>query len=91
MKRWNSFPDDIKQAISAAAEDYFWATVDAYKGELEAAYQLAKDGKLTIVQLDQECIDKYDAMAKKIMNEEIGDDPATLKAVNIIKKWRGWD
>ena len=90
MKKWNSFPDDIKQAISAAAEDYFWATVDAYKGELEVAYQLAKDGKLTIVDLDQECKDKYAAMAKKILNEEIGDDPATLKAVDIIKKWRGW-
>ncbi|MFC1863170.1 TRAP transporter substrate-binding protein DctP [Thermodesulfobacteriota bacterium] len=91
MKKWNSFPDDIKQAIMGAAEDFFWVTVDAYKGEVEAAYQLEKDGKLTIVELDQECKDKYDAMAKKILNEEIGDDPATIKAVDIIKKWRGWN
>jgi TRAP-type C4-dicarboxylate transport system substrate-binding protein len=91
MKKWNSFPDDIKEAIMGAAEDYFWVTVEAYKGEVEAAYQLAKDGELTIVELDQECKDKYDAMAKKILNEEIGDDPATIKAVDIIKKWRGWN
>ena len=91
MKKWNSFPEDIKQALRDAAKDYFWVTVDAYKGELDIAYNLEKEGKLTIVELDQECKDKYAAMAKKIMNEDVGDDPATLKAVKIIKKWRGWE
>lgn len=91
MKKWKSLPDDIKEAIKGAAEDYFWATLKVYKGEVEKAYQLEKEGKLTIVELNQECKDKYNAMAKKILKEDIGDDPATLKFVKIIKKWRGWE
>lgn len=90
MKKWESLPDDIQKVIMGAAEDYFWAIVKAYKAEVEKAYQLEKDGKLTIVQLDQECRDKYNAMAKKILKEDIGDDPATIKFVEIVKEWRGW-
>ena len=90
MKKWNSFPDDIKGAISAAAKDYFYATVTNYKKEVDAAYALAKEGKLTIINLDQDCKDKYAAMAKKMMDGDYGDDPATMKAIEIIKKWKGW-
>jgi TRAP-type C4-dicarboxylate transport system substrate-binding protein len=90
MDVWNEFPDDVKKAVEEAAEKYFYATVDAYKGELDTVYQWAKEGKLEIVKLDKECRDKYVAMAKKIMDEETGDDPATRKAIDIIKEWRGW-
>jgi TRAP-type C4-dicarboxylate transport system substrate-binding protein len=91
MDVWKKFPDDVKAALAEAAKNYFYATVDAYKKELDTAYELAKKGKLTIVPLDEECREKYKAMAKKIMDEETGNDPATRKAIDIIKKWRGWN
>jgi TRAP-type C4-dicarboxylate transport system substrate-binding protein len=91
MKVWNSLPDDLKQALRDAGKDYFDATVAGYKGELDIAYQLIKEGKLFSVELDQECKAKYAAMAKKLMDEVAESDPASAKAVKIIKKWRGWE
>ncbi|MFZ0449928.1 MAG: TRAP transporter substrate-binding protein DctP [Desulfatiglandaceae bacterium] len=89
MKKWNSLPDDIKAIIADAAKDYFYATVRGYKEAMDEANQLVKEGKLFSIELDQECRDKYAARAKKIMDEEAVKDPATAKAIKLVKKWRG--
>lgn len=91
MEVWNSQPEELKQALRDAGKDYFNATVSGYKGELEVADQLIKEGKLFSVELDQECKDKYAAMAKQLMDEVAETDAASAKAVKIIKEWRGWD
>ncbi len=91
MKVWNKLPDNIKEILKAAGKDYFYATVAGYKGELDIADQLIKEGKLFSIDLDQECKDKYAAMAKQLMDEVAQTDAASAKAVKIIKQWRGWE
>jgi TRAP-type C4-dicarboxylate transport system substrate-binding protein len=89
MKQWNSFPDDIKKALKDAAKDYYHATVAGYKEEMGVAEQLIKEGKLFEIILDKECQDKYAKIAVEIMDQEAKKDPATARAVKLIKEWRG--
>jgi TRAP-type C4-dicarboxylate transport system substrate-binding protein len=89
LKKWNKLPADVQQTIKNAARDYYYATVKGYKEEITAAEALIKKGELHKVQLDQECLNKYSAMAVEIMDGEALKDGPTAKAIAIIKKWKG--
>jgi TRAP-type mannitol/chloroaromatic compound transport system substrate-binding protein len=86
---WNSLPDDLKQALRGAAEDYYYACRDAYKKDLDACYDLAKQGKLTEVWMDKDLIALHEQVGYALWDEVAGRDAACAKAVQMIKKWRG--
>ena len=89
MKKWEAYPDNIKTALTKAAEDYYYATVDAYKKELETVNNLVKKGDLKVSELNDDCKAKYASVAYRIWDEVAAENPANAKAVEMIKAWRG--
>lgn len=88
MKKWNELSDDLKAAMHAAAEDYWHATVSAYKKELEAVDALVQEGKVKVNVLDQECQQKYAEVAHRLWDDLAKQDDASARAVQMIKDWR---
>lgn len=89
LKKWNKLPDDLKAAMHAAAEDYWHATVEAYKKEIEAVEKLVSEGKVTVNVLDEACQKAYVDVAYKMWDEYATQDDASAKAIKMIKEWRG--
>ncbi len=89
MKKWNKLPDNLKEAMHKAGEDYWHATVDAYEKEMIAVDKLVQEGKVTINVLDQECQQKYADVAHKMWEDYAKQDEASAKAIKMIKEWRG--
>ena len=89
LKKWNKLPDDLKEAMHKAGEDYWFATVREYKKELDAVYEVVKKGELTINDLDEACQKQYADVAYKIWDELAQQDAASAEAIKMIKKWRG--
>ncbi len=88
MKKWNALPDDLKAAMHAAAEDYWHATVRAYKAEMDAVEKLVQEGKVKVNVLDEACQQKYADAAHQIWEELAKQDEASAKAIQMIKEWR---
>ena len=89
LKKWNALPDDLKAAMHKAAEDYWFATVDAYEKEMAAVEKLVQEGKLKVDVLDQDCQQKYADVAHKMWEEYSKQDEASARAIKMIKEWRG--
>ncbi|MBU0465254.1 MAG: TRAP transporter substrate-binding protein DctP [Proteobacteria bacterium] len=89
MKKWNKFPDDIKAALHSAAEDYWYATVAAYKKEIEIVEGLIKEGKVIKNELDDDCKEQYKKAAYEMWDELATQDAASAEAIKMIKAWRG--
>ena len=88
MKKWNRLPDDLKEALRAAAKDYWDATVAGYKNEMQIVQGLVKKGELKEIVLDQACQDQYARGAYEIWDELADQDPDSAKAIKLIKAWR---
>jgi TRAP-type C4-dicarboxylate transport system substrate-binding protein len=88
MKKWNALPDDLKAAMHAAAEDYWYATVKAYEKEMQAVEKLVQEGKVKVCMLDEACQQKYAEVAHQIWGELAQQDEASAKAIEMIKAWR---
>jgi TRAP-type C4-dicarboxylate transport system substrate-binding protein len=82
-------PDDLKEAMHKAAEDYWFATVKAYKKEMDIVNQLIEEGKVKISALDEACRNQYADVAHKIWDELAEQDAASAEAIRMIKEWRG--
>jgi len=89
MKKWNSLPADIKEALRGAAEDYWFITLDAYDKEMKIVEDMVKKGGLKECWLDQDSIDKHTEAAHILWDELASRDAASAKAIQMIKKWRG--
>lgn len=88
MKKWNALPDDLKKVLQESALVYWNKLVDIYDSELKKANDIVKEGKLTITNLDADCQRKHEAAALKIWDEVASKDPASAKAIEIIKSWK---
>ncbi len=89
LKEWNSLPDDLKEALKGAAEDYWHETVKRYGEEISIVEDMTKKGKLKECILDQACIMKHEEAAYRLWDELAAKDEASAKAVQLFKKWRG--
>jgi TRAP-type C4-dicarboxylate transport system substrate-binding protein len=88
MDTWNELSDDLKKALSDAAEQYFHDLNKIYEGELKKNAELVKAGKVINSPIDDAC-DKAHEKAALQLWEEIGKrDPSAAKAIGIIKAWR---
>lgn len=88
LKLWNKLPDDLKAALHKAAEDFFHHNVEGYSKEIEIINALAEKGEVKVVQMDPELVNAHRDAAEKVWDEFAAKDPATAKAIALIKKWR---
>jgi TRAP-type mannitol/chloroaromatic compound transport system substrate-binding protein len=91
MDVWNSLPDDLKEALAGAAEDYWYATVDAYGADLQAVEDMVASGALTEVWLNDATLAECAATAHTIWDEVAARDAACADAIQLIKEWQGLD
>jgi TRAP-type C4-dicarboxylate transport system substrate-binding protein len=88
MDTWKSLPDDLKKAVSDAAEQYFHDLNKIYDGELKKVEALVKAGKVINSPIDAACDEAHEKAALQLW-EEIGKrDPSAAKSIGIIKDWR---
>ena len=88
MDTWKSLPDDLKKALSDAAEQYFHDLNKIYDGELKKVEALVKAGKVINSPIDDACDEAHEKAALELW-EQIGKrDPSAAKAIGIIKDWR---
>jgi TRAP-type C4-dicarboxylate transport system substrate-binding protein len=88
MKTWNSLPDNLKNAMTAAAEDYFHKLLKVYVGELKKVDDLIKAGKVIKSPINAACDRKHEEAALALWDQIGQRDPAAAKAIDIIKDWR---
>lgn len=88
-KSWNELPDNLKQALQKAAENYWTATVDAYGKEFKNAEDMVKAGTLKESKVSAQAIKKQKEIAYKLWDEVAKRDEASAAAIKMIKEWRG--
>lgn len=88
MDAWNELSDDLKKALSDAAEQYFHDLNKIYDGELKKVAELVKAGKVINSPIDDACDKKHEEAAHQIWDKIAKRDAAAAKAIEIIKDWR---
>ncbi|MGD9079522.1 MAG: TRAP transporter substrate-binding protein DctP [Desulfobacterales bacterium] len=88
MDTWNELSDDLKKALSAAAEQYFHDLNKIYEGELKKNAELVKAGKVINSPIDAACDKKHEEAAYQIWDKIAERDAAAAKGIDIIKAWR---
>jgi TRAP-type C4-dicarboxylate transport system substrate-binding protein len=88
METWNSLADDLKKALSDAAEQYFHDLNKIYAGELKKVDELVKAGKVINSPIDDACDKKHEEAAYQIWDKIAQRDAAAAKGIEIIKAWR---
>ncbi len=88
LKKWNKLPDDLKEAMHAAAKDYWHATVSAYGKELEIVKGLVEKGEVKINVLDESCQQKYSEVALQMWEELAKQDEASAKAIQMFRDFK---
>ncbi len=89
MDVWNSLPDDLQEALAKAAEDYWYATIDAYGADVHAVEDMVDSGTLTEVWLDDATLAECAVAAHTIWDEVAARDAACAEAIELIKEWQG--
>jgi len=89
MKIWQSLPPDLQQALAGAAEDYYKGEAAIYDKEYQKVLDKVKAGVVKEVQLDKDVIALAEKTGYAIWDEQVPRSPASAKAIEIIKKWRG--
>ena len=88
MKSWDALPDDLKDVMTAAAEDYFNKLLKIYVGELKKLDDLVKAGNVIKSEINAACDRKHEEAALELWDKIGQRDPAAAKAIGIIKDWR---
>ena len=88
QKKWQSLPDDLKQVMTDAAEDYFNALNNLYMEEMKVVEGLVKEGKVTYVPLDAACEKRHAEVAYELWDKIAERDPSVAEAVQMVKDWR---
>jgi TRAP-type C4-dicarboxylate transport system substrate-binding protein len=88
QKKWQSLPDDLKQVMTDAAEDYFNVLNDRYMEEMKIVDDLIKEGKVTYVVLDEACEKRHAEVAYELWDKIAERDPSVAQAVQMVKDWR---
>ncbi len=88
QKKWQSLPDDLKQVMTDAAEDYFNVLNDRYMEEMKIVDDLIKEGKVSYVVLDEACEKRHAEVAYELWDKIAERDPSVAQAVQMVKDWR---
>lgn len=88
MDSWNELPDDLKEALTGAAEDYFHKCNEAYGAEVDKVRSLVEAGEVIECLMDEEYERAADEAAREIW-EQAAEDPASAELIELIKEFRG--
>lgn len=88
MKKWKSLPDELQTALEKAGEDYWHATVEGYKNEIETVRDLVEKGEVKEIMLSESCREEYAKGAHEIWDELAQQGPACAEAIELIREWR---
>ena len=89
QESWNKLPDDLKQALAGAAEDYWHELVRIHVDELAKVQELVKSGSVKESWIDEACRKQFAEKAYTMWDEMAKRDEAAAKAIALIKTWRG--
>ncbi len=87
-KKWKKLPKDLQKVLHAAAEEYWFATVNGYKAEVNTVEAMFKTGEVKEAVLDDACQKMYRKAAVKIWNDLSAEDPASAKLIKLVRDWR---
>ena len=89
MDSWNKLPDDLKEALAGAAEDYFHKCNEGY-GALEAKVRgMIEAGEVIECLMDEEYQRAAEKEAHKLWDKAAAEDPASAELIQLIKNFRG--
>jgi len=86
MDSWNALPDDLKEALAGAAEDYWNMSVTTYAAEVKRAEETPG---VEMSWLTDDTVDKWHEVAYAMWDELAVKDAASAKAIQLLKAWRG--
>jgi TRAP-type C4-dicarboxylate transport system substrate-binding protein len=89
MKKWNKLPKNLQKVMHAAAEEYWYATVNGYKAEVNIVEGMFRTGEVKEAILDDACQQMYQKAAVKIWNDLSAEDPASARLIKLVRDWRG--
>jgi len=89
MDSWNALPDDLKQVVEDAADDYFWQQIDAFTAQQKEVYRMVAAGEVTENLMDEEYQRQADKEAYKLWDQAAAEDPASAELIRLIKEARG--
>ena len=89
MDSWNALPDDLKEALAGAAEDYFYKTIETYGGELDKVKAMVGTGEIIESLMDEEFQLAADEAARGIWDMAAEGDPASAELIQFVKEYRG--
>jgi len=86
MDLWNSLPNNLKDALADAAEEYWNKTVEIYALEVEKAYDTPG---VEVSWMTEDTVAEWEEVAYQLWDEMAAKDAACAKAIDLIKEWRG--
>lgn len=84
---WNKMSDEKKAALTGAYEDYYAASIEMYKKEFKIIDDLIAKKAVVVNEIDQASRDFFAKEAEKLWDAQAKKDPASAKAIEVIKKW----
>lgn len=88
MDSWNSLSDDLKEAVAAAAEDYFHKSSEVYTEVQAQVKAMVKSGEVIEILMDKE----YERVAMeegmKLWDKASAEDPVSAELIRLIKIFR---
>ena len=89
MDVWNALPDDLKDAIAGAAEDYFHKCNEEYEKLVDQVKSMVKSGEVIESPMDDEYVKASYEEAYKLWDKAAKEDPASAALIKLIKEFRG--
>lgn len=86
MDSWNALPDDLKQALAGAAEDYWNMSVETYALEVEKAYETPG---VEVCWMTDDTVTTWHEVAYGLWDELAAKDPVCAQVIELIREWRG--
>ncbi len=87
LETWTALTPEKKDALRAAGEAYWHATVRGYKKEMETVRRLIRQKRLTEVWLEPACREAYGRVARNLWDQAAAEDETSARLVEILKKW----
>lgn len=84
---WNQLPKHLQEAMAGAYQDYRDAAIEMYSKEFDRVDELVKQKKVIVSEIDQASREFFLGEAEKLWDAQAKKDPASAKAIAIIKKW----
>ena len=87
LKAWNSLPDDLKQVLKDATDDWWDYKNKAIAKIVQESRAMAQKGDFELHQFDDESMSKLNELSVHVWDEWAQRSESCRKAVELQKKW----